>query len=655
MISLVFSMTESAVVYAEEKVEEPITEYYGPRDGVEIEELRTETAKQYLLPDGTMQYIGSPERIHWKDESGKYNDIDNTIIDTEYWANDFLYTHKNKSNDIRMYFADDNGDNDYPIRIEYREYSISYGMEDTQLQYILQENEILPSVLLQTVNTENAVVYSTDQGYNLVYIPKNSGEKEYIVLHSPEESVTFVFSMKLEGLRPEQYDNSVVMIDNNGEVIFTMGNLFAIDSSCVYSDSVVSATLLDFNEEIAQIQISIDDDWLNDPMRTYPVIIDPTEMVCGEYVTRDTFISGQNTNGNYYVDDYLYTGNYGTYGECRTFIAFDNPSINYSSITSATVNLRLANSSGSWSAIPAYEITTDWQSAYVTWNSQPSANYTQSVVSAPVADTWHDTSNWYCWDVATLIGNWLANYNYGIVLKPTNIYSSNWAQFYSSDYGYPNRPELMINYISGTSNAYVHSARLIGTPMASNTHNHYSYMSVVSSYLQGYGYYVASGYNSYNVGQINSILTDGSYSVCVIKAHGESISGGKSRFVINESSGLWYSSQNILNQGSNALSDYQLIVFICCYSAAGNDNGYNLPSAAKNKGAKATVGFTGYVSCTYSTYWVEDLFDSLTDGLTLLIAIEYVKYHSSYSSQYQNSCLGLTSVKPMGNTGMTLE
>lgn len=31
MISLVFSMTESAVVYAEEKVEEPITEYYGPR------------------------------------------------------------------------------------------------------------------------------------------------------------------------------------------------------------------------------------------------------------------------------------------------------------------------------------------------------------------------------------------------------------------------------------------------------------------------------------------------------------------------------------------------------------------------------------------------------------------------------------------------
>lgn len=57
VVSLTISMTKATVTYAEEKGEEPITEYYGPRDGIEVEELRTETAKQYLLPDGTMQYI----------------------------------------------------------------------------------------------------------------------------------------------------------------------------------------------------------------------------------------------------------------------------------------------------------------------------------------------------------------------------------------------------------------------------------------------------------------------------------------------------------------------------------------------------------------------------------------------------------------------
>ena len=97
LISMVLSLTATVPIYAEEK-EEPISKYYGPKDGIEVEELRTETAKQYLLPDGTMQYIGSPDRIHWKDENGRYIDIDNTIIETYYFVNYLLYYHKNKSN-----------------------------------------------------------------------------------------------------------------------------------------------------------------------------------------------------------------------------------------------------------------------------------------------------------------------------------------------------------------------------------------------------------------------------------------------------------------------------------------------------------------------------------------------------------------------------
>ena len=125
VVSLIISMTKSTVTYAEEKGEELITQYYGPRDGIEVEELRTETAKQYLLPDGTMQYIGSPDRIHWRDENGRFIDIDNTIIETNYFVNDLLYYHKNKSNDINMYFADSSAENEYPIRIEYQEYALS--------------------------------------------------------------------------------------------------------------------------------------------------------------------------------------------------------------------------------------------------------------------------------------------------------------------------------------------------------------------------------------------------------------------------------------------------------------------------------------------------------------------------------------------------
>ena len=125
LVSMVLSLTGTIPTGAEEK-EDPISKYYGPRDGIEVEELRTETAKQYLLPDGTMQYIGSPDRIHWKDETGRYIDIDNTIIETEYNANDLLYSHTNKSSDIKMYFADNSIENEYPIRTEYRGHALSY-------------------------------------------------------------------------------------------------------------------------------------------------------------------------------------------------------------------------------------------------------------------------------------------------------------------------------------------------------------------------------------------------------------------------------------------------------------------------------------------------------------------------------------------------
>ena len=72
-----------------------------------------------------MQYIGSPDRIHWRDENGRFIDIDNTIIETNYFVNDLLYYHKNKSNDIKMYFADSSTENEYPIRVEYQEYALS--------------------------------------------------------------------------------------------------------------------------------------------------------------------------------------------------------------------------------------------------------------------------------------------------------------------------------------------------------------------------------------------------------------------------------------------------------------------------------------------------------------------------------------------------
>ena len=460
LISLVVSMVGSTAAFAEEmetKGNEDVIQYYGPNDGIEVEELRTETAKQYLLPNGMMQYIASPDRIHWKDETGRYVDIDNSIVNTEYEIDGLLYTHTNKSNNIKMFFANSSYDNEYPIRIEYERYALSYGIEGSFINYVSREAASFPELLMENVYLENAVMYHADEGYDLVYIPKNSGEKEYIVIHEPTESHSFMFKFHLEQLIPEQTEQGVVFLNEEGNPIFNIGGLFAVDSNEIYCDEV-EATLLEFDGETAIIRLDVDQEWISDTVREYPIIIDPTATICGEDVTYDSYISSVDANVNFYLSDYLRMGKDDDYGIRRTAIKFDLPSISSNDVISACINIRLYSASGSvLNTIYAHPITTSWSSSSITWNNRPSvSSHCKSL--AMKADTWHDTSSWYTFKITTLAKRWLAGTitnNGAMLIDKVENNTNHWSTFYSSDYGYPNRPEFMVDYYSSSVTHYM--------------------------------------------------------------------------------------------------------------------------------------------------------------------------------------------------------
>ena len=632
VVSLILSVVGTSSVYAEEKEEEPTCEYYGPRDGVEVEELRTETAKQYLLPDGTMQYIASPDRIHWKDEDGTYIDIDNSIIDTEYDIDGLLYTHSNKSSDIKMFFADSNQVNEYPIRIEYQGYGLSYGIDGADISLIPVEEAIFPEILTENVCLDNAVMYQTDQGFDLVYIPKNSGEKEYIIIQEPIETNNFVFRLRLEGLVPKQTERGVVLLNNEGNPIFDIGGLFAVDSNEVYCDEA-EATLLEYNGETATIRIEVSQEWMEEESRIYPVVIDPTSMVCGEFVTYDSYISSVDTNVHFYLYDHLRMGKDDDYGIRRTAIQFELPSILSYSVISACINIRLYSYDGSLSTLYGTPITSSWTSAGICWNLQPSYNTSYHMSHAQV-DTWHDTSNWYTFPFTSLVVQWLAGTttNYGVMLFDSiENNTGHWSTFYSSDYGYPNRPELMINYTASTS--YSNKADLIGITIGPITSglDHYSFLAPTSSSLSGIGYNVSSNYSSYSNTGLSNILTGGGYSVFVIKAHCEPVgTTGLSKLLINDSGYTWYSSQNVLNMSSTALGGYQLMVFLSCESAKDYSMGKNIVAACRAKGAACVVGFTAKIDTDSSTDWVERMFDYLSQGFSISYACHQALLDGDY-------------------------
>ena len=437
-------------VKAEEKEEDLVSKYYGPVDGIELPELRDECGKHYLLPDGSMQYVGNPDRIHYLDEQGVYQDIDNHIIDETSWIEGTHFTKRNRANDLIIRFAEESeGTNDL-IRIEYKNSAISFRPESVVCNRVNFENYDLRD-LIDFVNPDYCVVYITDQGYDLVYQVTENGLKEYIIVRSAATGNRFSFEYSFENLDLEQDESGSSVLyftDVNGEKQFATSRLYAFDQSGALTEQVYF--------DIAQtgvndrIDVLIDNEWISNPDRSFPLVIDPTTMITGEYVTYDTFTCSLYPNNNYYLSDYLRIGIDDDFGTRYSFIKFDLPSIASSSVTSAYINLRMSACDGT-PYMYARRCVTSWSSDTLKWNNMPTPSYDSGDTSnVAVYDYNHDDTNWYTMKDTTLVKKWLAGTanNYGVWLFNAPENASVWATYYSSDYGYPNRPELVINYTS---------------------------------------------------------------------------------------------------------------------------------------------------------------------------------------------------------------
>ncbi len=638
LISLFLALTGTISIRADEK-EESLSKYYGPRDGIEIKELRTETAKQYLLPDGTMQYIASPDRIHWKDSTGHYQDINNTIVETIYDTEDTHYTYTNQSNDLRVYFTESSSQGPFPVRIEFQDRSVSYRIDDAQFQKIPTEEYQFPELFEGNIDSKSTVIFETAEDWDAVYTVKSSGVKEYLILSERCSKFEFSFIYRTEGLTPEQREDGIVFVNEEGENIFVINGLYAIDSGMQCTDSI-NATLVSVDGNEAVIKVAVSSEWLEEENRVYPVIIDPMTMVCGEYCTYDSYISSVDANVNFYVNDYLRMGKDDDFGVRRTAIKFDLPNVASSTVTSAYINVRLYSYEGSLTTLYGTPITSSWSSSGITWNNQPSYN-TSYKYSHAVSDTWHDTSNWYAWPVTSLTKQWLAGTtsNYGVILfDSVENNTSHWTTFYSSDYGSPNRPELMVNYNSRRMNYYA-----LCTFGIADTNNSMS----TRGYFTTLGYSPVSQFNC----QYNSDVYDGLPDDRVSIIHGH----GGAGFIAIENDGYIYATGNtnsFSNYDDNILSGNKLIVVITCKSGANGNN--SVVNVLNTKGAQCTIGFINNVA--YGGEYMKIFAKYLANGnqINQALTLADAEFVATYNYSGNSSPANATNRKVCGNTGMTM-
>ena len=345
----------------------------------EVESLRTANSKHYKLSDGTYEAYAFLSDVHRKDSSGNWKEIDNNLS-----LSKDSYTTK----DGYISFAKEYGKGDV-YTIVSGEYRISTGsINDAKASKATVANpkafddygkaDCEIEKLLSKANSETRVLYKDVlKGIDVEYILSNNNVKENIIINSYEGISSFRSSIEAEGLELVQKDNVIYYLDRKTkEPVFEMPELFMYDSSGEVSYKVgceLSAT-----EKGYYLTVSADEEWLKDPDRAYPVVIDPA--VYARTINQDSYVSRNNPTTNYGNASYLRVQD-DSNNQCFGLIKMAMPELSANATISSAFLYVSFYSTYTYSTsmdVSLYMINNSWSETGVTWNSASSASFMDS-------------------------------------------------------------------------------------------------------------------------------------------------------------------------------------------------------------------------------------------------------------------------------------
>jgi RHS repeat-associated protein len=327
----------------------------------ELTGKRTANSRVYLLSDGRTQSEISMAPLHYRDVRGRFQPIDTRIRPT----NRDGYVQGNTTNTFTSLFGNRS---DRLIRVEQDGRSIELGLAGTA-------RSVTPKVSGSTVTYPGVA-----DGADLVYDVTAAAEKEKIVLHrAPSGPVSYTFTLDTAGLTAEQRDDGSIAFlrPSGGEPVFVMPAPFMYDAKDdptspygkAWSDKVTQRLQQTYGQ--TTITVSADAEWLADPARVYPVVIDPTIRIQPVPTdAQDVAIYSGNAAKNY-QDTYQLKVGTDTTQTWRTLVKFDVSSIPQNTpIDDAQLQLYYSQTHTDWAydvPMEARRVTTAWTESTATW------------------------------------------------------------------------------------------------------------------------------------------------------------------------------------------------------------------------------------------------------------------------------------------------
>ena len=425
----------------------------------EITAKRERNKKFYLNSDSTITAEIHSGSIHYQ-ESGNWQDIDNTIIEDESVPELPL---RNKGNDFQLRFA---------RQFTGKNKLVSFHIENNVVFFSPADAS---SSRADSGSSEASVIYrDLYPDIDFEYIIDNDALKENIIINQFSGKNSFSFNIQSPQLTPTLRDNEVYFLDKAGAEILVIPAPYMYDQSRAENFDITVSIEHQSGPHYKLTYIA-DVAWLTDPARAYPVIIDPvvwTIQSSAYSQTRDTFVESKDPNvtNKYYA--YLKSGNGVSRGITRSYIMFPTlPVINAADeIISAELHLWQSWTTASTVTVNLHQVTGAWDSGTLTWNTQPTYN-------SKVLDYQHckEKDNWHTWKVTETVKDWYkTNANYGFLIKHA-VESQPILDFFASDNSINDgRPLLVITYrnISGLEGYLSYTSMDLGRSGSASINNY---------------------------------------------------------------------------------------------------------------------------------------------------------------------------------------
>jgi RHS repeat-associated protein len=204
--------------------------------------------RTYTNTDGTETTEFSATPIHYRDGAGGWQPIDTKVVPAaDGWRND--------TNTAVLGFAA-TGDAGALATMRFGDHELAYGLDGARP---------VPG----TADGATVTYPGVHPGVDLELAARPGGIKETLVLHDSSAPRTFRFPLRTD-LAPALQDRQLVLTDRDGrtQAVIPPGNM--VDASSALSTAVT------YRLDGTTLVVTLDEDWLADPARTFPVRVDPT-------------------------------------------------------------------------------------------------------------------------------------------------------------------------------------------------------------------------------------------------------------------------------------------------------------------------------------------------------------------------------------------